>query len=132
MKLGKVPNWNAALHNVQFKAGTSRNSTVELQSYSGWPQTSTSTPGSGTVYLGQEAVTEGYDKTRITAHELGHILGLPDNYNGDCGILMSGHSAGTACTTAVPSAGEAAQVDSIFGARSHVQAVEVRRPAGVF
>jgi snapalysin len=110
-----VADWNSSVHNVRLVAGTRSTATVHLVSYSGWPQTSTSRPGSGTVELGQEAVSEGYDKTRITAHELGHILGLPDNYNGDCALLMSGHSAGTACTTAVPAPSEASQVDAIFG-----------------
>ena len=84
---------------------TSSNSTVTIEAYSGWPETEPDSPGAGTVYLGEEAVSEGYDRTRITAHELGHILGLPDNYNGDCSILMSGHSAGTSCTNAKPGAG---------------------------
>jgi snapalysin len=109
-----VQNWNSALHNVQLQAGDSSNSTVTLQATSGWPETQTDQPGSGTVSLGQQAVDQGYDKTRIAAHELGHILGLPDNYNGDCSILMSGHSAGTSCTNAHPGADEAAQVDQIF------------------
>jgi snapalysin len=109
-----VANWNSSEHNVRLVAGTRSTATVRLVSDPGWPQTSTSSPGSGTVFLGQEAVTEGYDKTRITAHELGHILGLPDNYNGDCTLLMSGHSAGTACTTAVPAPSEATEVDQIF------------------
>ena len=74
----------------------------------------------GTVYLGEQAVSEGYDRTRITAHELGHILGLPDNYNGDCSILMSGHSAGTSCTNAKPGASEAAQVDQIFAGNAAI------------
>ena len=115
-----VANWNAALHNVQFAAGDSSDSTVTLEADSGWPETSTDGPGSGTVYLGEEAVSEGYDRTRISAHELGHILGLPDNYNGDCGILMSGHSAGTSCTNAQPSAGEAGQVDQIFAGNAAI------------
>jgi snapalysin len=122
-----VANWNGALHNVQLEPGTSADATVELVDDPGWPETETSSPGSGTVYLGQEAVTEGYDKTRITAHELGHILGLPDNYNGDCTLLMSGHSAGTACTNAVPAPAEATQVDSIFAgtAAARTQAATV-------
>ena len=109
-----VQNWNSALQNVQLQPGDASDSTVTLEASSGWPETQTDQPGSGTVYLGQQAVDEGYDPTRIAAHELGHILGLPDNYNGDCGILMSGHSAGTSCTNAKPSADEAAQVDQIF------------------
>jgi snapalysin len=109
-----VANWNAAEQNVQFAAGDSSDSTVTINASSGWPETEPESPGAGTVYLGEEAVSEGYDRTRITAHELGHILGLPDNYNGDCSILMSGHSAGTSCTNAKPGPDEAAQVDQIF------------------
>jgi snapalysin len=124
-------NWNAAEHNVRFAAGDSSNSTVTIEASSGWPETEPDSPGAGTVYLGEEAVTEGYDRTRITAHELGHILGLPDNYNGDCSILMSGHSAGTACTNAKPGASEAAQVDQIFAGNQ--AAVRVRTSTvGVF
>lgn len=124
-----VANWNAALTNVQFAAGDAGNATVDLVADSGWPETQTSSPGSGTVYLGEEAVTEGYDRTRITAHELGHILGLPDNYNGDCNLLMSGHSAGTSCTNAKPAASEASQVDSIFANGSASMAPRVYRDA---
>ena len=126
-----VANWNAALHNVQFAAGDSSDSTVTIDADSGWPETEPDGPGAGTVYLGEEAVSEGYDRTRITAHELGHILGLPDNYNGDCSILMSGHSAGTSCTNAKPGASEVAQVDQIFA--GNTAAIRVRTAtAGVF
>jgi snapalysin len=56
---------------------------------------------------------------------------LPDNYNGDCSILMSGHSAGTACTNAKPGASEVAQVDQIFA--GNTSAARVRRSTvGVF
>ena len=123
-----VANWNAAETDVRLVAAGAGTATVTLEADSGWPETYTSTPGSGTVYLGQEAVTEGYDRTRITAHELGHILGLPDNYNGACTLLMSGHSAGTACTNATPAPAEAAQVDSIF-ANGAAAARPAARPA---
>lgn len=115
-----VANWNAAEQNVQFAAGDSSDSTVTINASSGWPETEPDSPGAGTVYLGEEAVSEGYDRTRITAHELGHILGLPDNYDGDCSILMSGHSAGTACTNAKPGPSEASQVDQIFAGNTAV------------
>jgi len=56
-----------------------------------------------------------YSALRIMTHEIGHILGLPDNYNGQCHLLMSGGSAGTSCTNPYPYYTEAAQVDSYFG-----------------
>lgn len=55
-----------------------------------------------------------YSPLRIMTHEIGHILGLADNYNGDCSLLMSGGSAGTACTNPYPRADEAALVDYFF------------------
>ncbi|MFF5176066.1 snapalysin family zinc-dependent metalloprotease [Micromonospora sp. NPDC000089] len=70
--------------------------------------------GVGDVYIDTEQAAQ-YSPLRIVTHEIGHILGLPDNYNGDCSLLMSGGSAGTACTNPYPSAGEAAQVDAYFG-----------------
>ncbi|MEY9895669.1 snapalysin [Catenulispora sp. MAP5-51] len=107
--------WNSSVNDVKFvKATSAHPATVHLVATSGWPQTTTSRPGTGTVDLGQEAVSEGYSPPRITAHELGHILGLPDNYNGDCAALMSGHSAGTSCTNDHPDASEIAAVESIF------------------
>jgi snapalysin len=61
------------------------------------------------VYQAQQ-----YSALRIVTHEIGHILGLPDNYNGDCSLLMSGGSAGTGCTNPYPRADEAATVDYYF------------------
>ena len=50
----------------------------------------------------------------IAAHELGHMLGLPDRKPGPCSQLMSGASAGTSCTNPYPSAAEKAQVERNF------------------
>ncbi|SEG48654.1 snapalysin [Actinacidiphila yanglinensis] len=111
-------NWNAALHNVQLKPASSRGSADYVYvATAGWPQTTLGPvfPGdSGEVQLGQEALDEGYDATRIAAHETGHIFGLLDDYTGPCSELMSGHGPGTSCTNALPSAAEAAQVDRTY------------------
>ncbi|MFE2377321.1 snapalysin family zinc-dependent metalloprotease [Streptomyces sp. NPDC059398] len=109
-------NWNAAEHHVRLQPAASPGSANFVYvATSGWPQTTLGpiVPGGrkGQVQLGQEAVDEGYDMTRIAAHETGHILGLPDDYSGPCSELMSGHGPGTSCTNAKPNAAEAAQVD---------------------
>lgn len=81
----------------------------------GWPETQMGgTPGTGSITLGQQAADQGYDKTRITAHEMGHVFGLPDDYNGPCSEIMSGHGPGVSCTNAQPDAKEIAQVAQNF------------------
>lgn len=74
------------------------------------------------VYQAQQ-----YSPLRIMTHEIGHILGLPDNYNGDCSLLMSGGSAGTACTNPFPRADEAAVVDYYFSGALTAVGAEVFR-----
>jgi snapalysin len=118
-----VQNWNAAVHNVHLQPATSSTSANFVYvATTGWPQTTLGpiVPGGrkGQVQLGQEAVNEGYDMTRIAAHETGHILGLLDDYSGPCSELMSGHGTGTSCTNAKPSTAEAAQVDRNYAARA--------------
>ncbi|WP_202234655.1 snapalysin family zinc-dependent metalloprotease [Actinacidiphila reveromycinica] len=113
-----VQNWNDAVHNVHLVPASSPGSADYVYvATSGWPETTLGPilpGGSGEVELGQEAVDEGYDVTRIAAHETGHILGLLDDYTGPCSELMSGHGPGTSCTNALPSAAEAAQVDENY------------------
>ena len=113
-----VQNWNNAVHNVRLVPTSSPGSADFVYvATSGWPQTTLGPiyPGDyGEVQLGQEAVDEGYDPTRIAAHETGHILGLLDDYSGPCSELMSGHGPGTSCTNAEPSPAEAAQVDQNY------------------
>ena len=70
--------------------------------------------GNGYVVIDTQQASQ-YSPLRIMTHELGHILGLPDNYNGNCAILMSGGSAGTSCTNPYPSSAEAYRVTCNFG-----------------
>ncbi|WP_455907597.1 snapalysin family zinc-dependent metalloprotease, partial [Streptomyces althioticus] len=77
------------------------------------------------VELGSQAVNDGYNKTRIAAHELGHSLGLPDTKPGPCSQLMSGSSAGTACTSAVPNATERSRVQSYYANYANALAASV-------
>jgi snapalysin len=113
-----VQNWNTALHNVRLVPASSPGSAdVVYVATSGWPQTTLGPirpGGHGEVQLGQEARDEGYDATRIAAHETGHLFGLLDHYSGPCSELMSGHGPGTSCTNAEPNAAEVAKADSNY------------------
>jgi snapalysin len=108
-------NWNSRLTTVhlrQWRSGDPRNITV--QAGDAWPHADPASLGSGSVYMGRRAVRQGHDPVRIAAHELGHILGLPDRRTGRCADLMAGSSAGPSCTNAYPNAHEAAQVDRLM------------------
>lgn len=126
-----VRNWNNAVHNVHLQPVSSgARADYVYVATTGWPQTTLGPifpGGRGQVQLGQTAVDEGYDMTRIAAHETGHILGLLDDYSGPCSELMSGHGPGTSCTNAVPNTTEAAQVDRNYASRT-AAAVPAQHP----
>ncbi|MFF1299527.1 MULTISPECIES: snapalysin family zinc-dependent metalloprotease [unclassified Streptomyces] len=113
-----VASWNANVSNVRLvEAASGTGAEIVIVATTGWPQATLGPVRPGRqvrVELGSQAVSQGYDKTRIAAHELGHSLGLPDTKPGPCSQLMSGSSAGTACTNAVPNATERSRVQSAY------------------
>ncbi|MFI2209444.1 snapalysin family zinc-dependent metalloprotease [Streptomyces sp. NPDC020141] len=113
-----VASWNANVDNVKLvKVSPGARAEIQIVATSGWPQATLGPvrPGGQVrVELGSQAVTQGHDKTRIAAHEIGHNLGLWDTKPGPCSQLMSGSSAGTGCKNAVPNATEQARVESAY------------------
>ncbi|WP_259400780.1 snapalysin family zinc-dependent metalloprotease [Microbispora sp. H13382] len=116
--------WNASVSNVRLVAGTPADFVVLADN--GWPRTSVTRLGRGTIWMGREATAEGYYPLRIATHEIGHILGLPDRRTGRCTDLMSGHSAPVSCTNANPSAAEKSAVEANFAG----SALRAEEPAG--
>ena len=107
--------WNTAVKNVRLApAAPGTPATVTITAENGWPFCGPCNLGRGALHLGEEAVRQGHDRTRITAHEIGHILGLPDRRTGLCSDLMSGGSAPASCRNQRPNAAEAAEVERNF------------------
>ncbi|MGW7413425.1 snapalysin family zinc-dependent metalloprotease [Streptomyces sp. NPDC054863] len=117
-----VASWNANTSKVKLaKVRPGTRAEIQIVATNGWPQATLGPVrpgGRARVELGNLAVTEGHDKTRIAAHEIGHNLGLPDTKPGPCSQLMSGSSAGISCKNSVPNATERARVDSAYADRA--------------
>ncbi|MBM7773473.1 snapalysin [Actinokineospora baliensis] len=108
--------WNSKAPNLRLVRGGS--ATIRISATTGGG--SRAYPcgfGCATIYIDTRDVAAGNDALRIVAHEMGHGLGLPDNYNGVCSYLMSGGSAGTSCRNPYPNAQEAARVNQLAGGR---------------
>jgi snapalysin len=108
--------WNESVEGAELRPATAgQRANIRVLADDGWPRALTTSLGNGTVWIGRQAVDQGYNTVRISSHELGHILGLPDRKPGPCSSLMSGSSAGTACTNPYPNAAEKAEVENNFG-----------------
>jgi snapalysin len=112
--------WNQNAPNVRIvRATPGARVNIRVLADNGWPRAQLGPvrpSGTVTVWMGRLAVQQGYNPTRIAAHELGHSLGLPDNRTGRCSDLMSGSSAPISCANAVPSAAERAAVQRNYAA----------------
>jgi snapalysin len=121
-----VAAWNGSVGNVKLvKAAPGTRAEIVIVATTGWPQATLGPVrpgGRANVELGSQAVAQGYDRTRIVAHELGHNLGLPDTKPGPCSQLMSGSTAGTGCRNAVPDTAERSRVDNAYSAGAAVRA----------
>ncbi|HET9383362.1 MAG TPA: snapalysin [Streptomyces sp.] len=106
--------WNSSVSNVKLARTTGSG---DFYYYEGndsrGSYASTNGHGSGYIFL-DYAQNQQYNSTRVTAHETGHVLGLPDHYSGPCSELMSGGGPGTSCTNAYPNSTERSRVNQLW------------------
>ncbi|MFD4031823.1 snapalysin [Streptomyces sp. NPDC058637] len=105
--------WNGSVGNVKLQEGSNADFAYYEGNDSRGSYASTDGHGSGYIFL-DYAQNQRYNSTRVTAHETGHVLGLPDHYTGPCSELMSGGGPGTSCTNAYPNANERSRVNYLW------------------
>ncbi|MFB6848152.1 snapalysin [Streptomyces sp. NPDC056373] len=107
--------WNSSVSNVKLQSGSASAADFSYRegNDSRGSYASTDGHGSGYIFLDYRQ-NQQYDSTRVTAHETGHVLGLPDHYTGPCSELMSGGGPGTSCTNAIPNSTERSRVNRLW------------------
>ncbi|MFF8869709.1 snapalysin [Streptomyces massasporeus] len=107
--------WNSSVSNVRLQSGSASSADFSYRegNDSRGSYASTDGHGSGYIFLDYRQ-NQQYDSTRVTAHETGHVLGLPDHYSGPCSELMSGGGPGPSCTNAIPNSTERSRVNRLW------------------
>ncbi|MEU0161142.1 snapalysin [Streptomyces sp. NPDC006261] len=105
--------WNSSVSNVRLQEGSNADFTYREGNDPRGSYASTNGHGRGFIFLDYRQ-NQQYDSTRVTTHETGHVLGLPDTYSGPCSQLMSGGGPGPSCTNAQPDANERARVNYLW------------------
>ncbi|CAL9531330.1 snapalysin [Streptomyces sp. enrichment culture] len=105
--------WNSSVTNVKLQEGSNPDFRYYEGNDSRGSYASTDGHGRGYIFLDYRQ-NQIYNSTRVTAHETGHVLGLPDHYSGPCSELMSGGGPGPSCTNATPNSQERSRVDYLW------------------
>ncbi|MFE5584285.1 snapalysin [Kitasatospora sp. NPDC056531] len=105
--------WNSSVKNVQLRSGSAADFRYYEGNDSRGSYASTDGHGRGYIFLDYQQNRQ-YNPVRVTAHETGHVLGLPDHYSGPCSELMSGGGPGPSCTNPYPNSTERSRVNSLW------------------